>query len=74
MPPTRVELESDLVEKVAALKEPDQTIAAFIRGLIEKEHRERRLRESAQLYEQFLRDNPDEREALEVWESAPFER
>jgi hypothetical protein len=74
MPATFVDLESDLVEKAAAIKEPDQTIAAFVRNLIEKEHRAWRLRESAQRYEQFLRDNPDEREALEVWESAPFER
>jgi hypothetical protein len=74
MPATTLLLEPDLVEKAAAIKESDQTMADFIRSLIENEHRARRLRESEQRYEQFLRDNPDEREALEVWESAPFER
>jgi hypothetical protein len=74
MPPTIVNLDPELVEKAAVLKDPDQTVAAFVRSLIENAHRDWLLRESAQRYEQFLRDNPDERDALEVWESAPFER
>lgn len=30
------------------------------------------MRESAKAYEEFLRDHPAEREAMEVWESAPL--
>ena len=74
MPQTIVDLDPELVEKAAVVKEPDQTVAAYVRSLIEKAHRDWRNRMSAQLYEQFLRDNPDERDALEVWDSAPFER
>jgi predicted CopG family antitoxin len=72
MPTTTVKLESDLVEKVAALKEPEQSISAFVRSLIEKEHRTRQLHESARVYELFLRENPEERQEMEVWESAPL--
>ena len=72
MPATTVKLESDLVEKAVALKQPDESISAFVRGLIEKEHRARQLHESAQRYDQFLREHPEEREAMEVWESAPL--
>jgi hypothetical protein len=72
MPATTVKLEPDLVEKASVLKLPEQSISAFVRSLIEKEHRARQLHESAQAYEQFLRENPEEREAMEVWESAPL--
>lgn len=72
MPATTVKLDSDLVEKVTALKLPEQSISGFVRSLIEREHSERRMRESAKAYEEFLRDHPAEREAMEVWESAPL--
>ncbi len=60
------------MKKVAALKPKDGSISAFVRELIEKEHRARENRASAVVYQQFLEDNPDERAALEVWESAPL--
>ncbi len=72
MPATTIKLESDLVEKAANLKAPEQSISAYVRNLIEKEYRDKRLRESAQAYEQFLCDHPDECEAMETWESAPL--
>jgi len=60
------------VKKVAALKPKDESISGFVRELIEKEHRARENRASAVVYKQFLEDNPDERAAMEVWESAPL--
>jgi hypothetical protein len=72
MSATTIKLESDLVEKAAHLKSPGQSISAYVRGLIEKEHRDRKHREGALAYEQFLKDHPAEREAMEVWESAPL--
>ena len=72
MSATTVKLESDLVQKAAELKSDGQSISAFVRALIEKEHRTRQLDESARIYERFLRENPGEKEAMEVWESAPL--
>jgi hypothetical protein len=72
MPATTIKLEADLVRKVTALKPKDESISGFVRDLIEKEHRARENRASAIVYEQFLRDNPDEQSAMEVWESAPL--
>jgi predicted CopG family antitoxin len=72
MPATTIKLEADLVKKVVALKPKDRSISAFVRELIEKEHRARENRASAVAYQQFLEDNPDERAAMEVWESAPL--
>ena len=72
MPATTIKLESDLVKKVAALKPKDASISGFVRELIEKEHRAREHRAAAVAYQQFLRENPEERAAMEVWESAPL--
>lgn len=36
------------------------------------ENSEVQMREAALAYELFLRDNPDERAAMEEWESAPL--
>ena len=72
MPETTIKLEADLVKKVTALKPKDESISAYVRELIEKEHRAREHRAAANLYQQFLYENPEERAAMEVWESAPL--
>ena len=72
MPATTIKLVADLVRKVAALKPKDESISGFVRELIEREHRARENRAAATSYRQFLEGNPDERAAMEVWESAPL--
>ncbi len=70
MPAITIKLESDLVEKAAALKQPDESVAAFVRSLVEKEYRISRLHKSAQIYNRFLHEHPDERNTMAAWESA----
>jgi predicted CopG family antitoxin len=72
MPATTIKLEADLVKKVSALKPKDESISGYVRELIEREHRARTHREAAVVYQEFLRENPEERLAMEVWESAPL--
>ena len=72
MPATTIKLESDLVKKVTNLKPKDESISGYVRELIEREHRARQHREAATTYQQFLQENPEERMAMEVWESAPL--
>ena len=72
MPATTIKLEADLVRKVTALKPKEESISAYVRELIEKEHRARENRAAAVVYQQFLTENPGERAAMEVWESAPL--
>jgi predicted CopG family antitoxin len=72
MPATTIKLDSELVKKVAALKPKGESLSGYVRGLIEREHQERLLRGAARSYEAFLRENPAERAAMEVWESAPL--
>jgi hypothetical protein len=61
-----------LVRKVTTLKPKDESISGYVRELIEREHRAREHRAAAGVYRQFLRENPAERVAMEVWESAPL--
>lgn len=61
-----------MVKKVTTLKPKDESISAFVRELIEREHRARQHREAAVIYQQFLQKNPEERAAMEEWESAPL--
>ena len=72
MPATTIKLEADLVKKVTTLKPKDESISGYVRGLIEKEHNARAHREAAHTYQRFLKENPAERAAMEVWESAPL--
>jgi len=54
------------------LKPKNASISGYVRELIEREYSARKNREAAVAYQQFLRENPEERAALEVWESAPL--
>lgn len=72
MSATTIKLESELVKKVTSLKPEGQSISGYVRGLIEREHRARALRAAATAYQRFLDENPDERAAMELWESAPL--
>jgi predicted CopG family antitoxin len=72
MPATTIKLEDELVRKVTSLKPEGQSISAYVRGLIEREHRARELRAAATAYQRFLDENPNERAAMELWESAPL--
>lgn len=72
MSATTIKLEDELVRKVTSLKTKGQSISGYVRGLIEREHRTRELRAAATAYQRFLDENPDERAAMEFWESAPL--
>ncbi len=72
MSATTIKLEADLVKKVTALKPKDESISGYVRDLIEREYSARAHREAAVTYQQFLLENPQERTAMEVWESAPL--
>lgn len=64
MPAATIKLESDLVRKVTALKRKDESISGYVRELIEREHRARKHRVAAGLYQNFLQENPEERAAM----------
>jgi hypothetical protein len=54
------------------LKPKDESISAYVRGLIEREHRAREHRAAASVYQRFLDEHSEERSSMERWESAPL--
>jgi len=72
MPATTIKLEAELVKKVTSLKPEDESISGYVRSLIEREHRAREHRAAANVYRRFLDENPEERSAMEIWQSAPL--
>jgi hypothetical protein len=72
MSATTIKLDAGLVKKVTSLKPKDASISGYVRGLIEREHQVRELQAASRTYAQYLRENPEERRAMEVWESAPL--
>ena len=72
MSATTIKLDAGLVRKVGSLKPKDASISGYVRGLIEREYQVRELQAAARTYERYLRENPEERRAMEVWESAPL--
>ncbi len=72
MPATTIKLEHEWVSKVAKLKAKDESVSAFVRSLIEREHQERLNRLAALKYNQFLDEHPEELAAMEDWEGAPL--
>ena len=72
MSATTIKLEAELVRKVTSLKPRDESISAYVRSLIEREHQARAHRAAAVAYQKFLDANPEERAALDAWQSAPL--
>jgi predicted CopG family antitoxin len=72
MPSTTIRLDEDILKKIDDIKPSTKSISAFVRQLIEREYNERELRRSAETYREFLQRNPEERRAMEEWESAPL--
>jgi hypothetical protein len=65
-----IKLEEDILNEVNSVRPKNVTLAAFVRELIRKEISRRRLIVSAEAYEAFLLDHPEERGMLKDWESA----
>lgn len=72
MSSTTIRLEADILQKLKKIRPEDQSISAFVRGLIEREYREREMRRAADVYREYLARDPVERAAMEEWEAAPL--
>ena len=55
-------------------KPPSQTLSAYVRSLLEREMRRRKIAEAADRYADFLRETPDERTWLDEWANADLAR
>lgn len=74
MQATTIKLDGALMQRLKGLKPRDQTLSGFVREILDGEVRRRKLRAAAESYVTFLRDHPEEAEAMDRWASAPLDR
>src|SRR5262245_13195186 len=67
MKATTFKVEGELLKELERTKPPQETLSGYVRSILEREVRRRRLAEAADRYVQLLRDAPDERAWLDEW-------
>jgi Arc/MetJ-type ribon-helix-helix transcriptional regulator len=72
MSATTVKLDSGLLKEIARRKASGQTLSSFVREAVARDLRRRQLKESAEAYQELLRNNPTEAAAMREWEEAPL--
>lgn len=72
MSATTVKLEAALLRDIQSVKPRNQSLAAYVRDAIERDVMRRRLRASAEEYQAFLREHPDEADEMGAWERSPL--
>ncbi len=70
MPSTTIKVESDLLKDITRVKPKEQSISAFVREVLERDIRRRKMKEAAHEYQKFLAGQPEEEAEMEAWESA----
>ena len=70
MSATTVKLEHGMLREISRVKPPEQSLSAFVRGVLERDLRRRKMREAAYAYQTLLAENGDERSEAAAWETA----
>jgi len=70
MKATSVKVEGELLKELERTKPAKETLSGYVRSILEREVRRRRLAEAADRYVQLLRDAPHERAWLDDWDTA----
>ena len=71
---TTIKVEGELLDALEKEKPTAESLASFVRSILEKEVVRRKMVDAAERYADFLRDRPDEREWLEEWERSDVDR
>jgi hypothetical protein len=71
---TTVKVDGELLEQLERTKPAHETLSGYVRSILEREMRRRKLGEAAEEYVQLLRDAPDERAWLDEWDAADLAR
>ena len=70
MKATTVKIEGELLQELGKAKPQSVSLSAYIRELLRKDLKGRRLARAAASYQEFLAANPDERSWLREWDEA----
>lgn len=70
MKATTLKLEGELLLELEKAKPPSMSLSAYVREILIKDLRRRRLAQAAVFYEEFLAANPEEASRLTEWDGA----
>jgi len=63
-----IKLESPLLDDILAAKPREKSLSAFVREILKNDLRQRKMKEAAEAYSQFLESDAEEAKLLEEWE------
>jgi hypothetical protein len=70
MKATTIKLEGDLLEQLETVKPESMSVSAFVREVLERDIRQRKIASAASEYRNFIESNPEEERWLREWEKA----
>lgn len=70
MKATTIKIEGELLSELEATKPESLSLSAFVREVLKKDLRRRKLSQAAVSYEEFLAENPEEQLLLREWDEA----
>lgn len=70
MKATTIKVDGALLAELERAKPPRQTLTGYVREVLEREVRRRKMLDAADRYTEFLRANAAEREWLAEWDRA----
>ena len=70
MKATTLKLEGELLLELEKAKPPSMSLSAYVREVLVKDLRRRKLARAAVSYEEFLAANPDEASWLKEWDQS----
>ena len=70
MKATTVKVEGELLRELERVKPARQSLAAFVRAVLEREVQRQKLAQAGQRYADFVRESPEESAWLEEWDRA----
>lgn len=65
---TTVKIEGNILDELKRMIPEDKTLTAFVREVLEREIRRRKMVHAAEEYASFLKKSPEEAEWLKNWE------
>lgn len=74
MSATTIKIEDPLLHEIQEIKDPNQSVSAYVKEVLEREISQRHMAEAAQKYQVFLAENREEAKEVESWEAAPLDR
>jgi len=70
---TTIRIEGELLDELESAKPESLSLSAYVREVLLKSLRDRKMAEAARAYQAFLDADPAERASLEEWEGAELE-